>query len=369
MIHELLCNWLDLPPLPWPPNHYALLGLEPGQGSMDEIELRVLERMEKLRRYQLLHPDQATEGMNLLAQAMICLTDPESRLKYDRDRGLVARDAPAKPQRTKDQTKTSREQTKKTPQTSARTTNPVDIAPLELEPLPDEKSPPVEIQYREGLLLPDEIAFSERTDPELLSLPEDDEDYFEEFAETPLQELNQNVTEIDEPVRVSPRVRRRRLYQDLVRIRRITKIWERLRTYIDDPEQTFARRTETLDCITCLRELRQLLPTVSDLVGSPGQPGNLIAVICRQQLVAETIRSLIPSQRDALAQDCRNAQYLLLDRYNEVRAEVKRLTAKGFRRRVWAPMIRHIILYPEWLFLIMGITALVLAFVRSLPNG
>src|SRR5262245_9912014 len=89
MARDLLCQWLDLPSDPWPPHHYALLGLEPGQGSNDEIEQRVLERMEKLRHYQLMHPEAVTQGMNLLAQAMNDLTDANVRAAYDRERGIA----------------------------------------------------------------------------------------------------------------------------------------------------------------------------------------------------------------------------------------------------------------------------------------
>src|SRR5437588_738333 len=32
MSHELICAWLGLPPDPWPPDHYALLGLTPAAG-------------------------------------------------------------------------------------------------------------------------------------------------------------------------------------------------------------------------------------------------------------------------------------------------------------------------------------------------
>ena len=74
MGHELLCGWLEIAPDSWPPDYYALLGLPPGEGTTDEIEQRVLERMEKLRHYQLMHPELVTEGMNLLAQAMITLS-------------------------------------------------------------------------------------------------------------------------------------------------------------------------------------------------------------------------------------------------------------------------------------------------------
>ncbi len=84
---DLLCTWLNLPKAPWPPNYDLLLGLAWGQGSTEEIEHRVLERMEKLRQHQLMRPDAVTRGMNLLAQAMNCLTNPITRLEYDRTPG------------------------------------------------------------------------------------------------------------------------------------------------------------------------------------------------------------------------------------------------------------------------------------------
>ena len=84
----LLKKWLELKSEHWPPNHYALLGLNEGEGAADEIELRVLDRMERLRSYQLVHPDLVTEGMNRLAQALNCLTDLEAKKNYDQTLGL-----------------------------------------------------------------------------------------------------------------------------------------------------------------------------------------------------------------------------------------------------------------------------------------
>jgi hypothetical protein len=82
MDNDLLCTWLKLPAGCWPPDHYALLGLTPGERDARAIEARVHERMEILRRYQLANPDLATEAMNRLAQAMICLSDDRSRETY-----------------------------------------------------------------------------------------------------------------------------------------------------------------------------------------------------------------------------------------------------------------------------------------------
>src|SRR5438067_13081782 len=83
MSHELICSWLGLPPDSWPPDHYRLLGLEPGESDPERIEQRVHERLEMVRRYQLIRPEQVTEAMNRLAQAFVCLTDPKAKREYD----------------------------------------------------------------------------------------------------------------------------------------------------------------------------------------------------------------------------------------------------------------------------------------------
>jgi hypothetical protein len=83
MSHELICAWMGLPAGEWPPDHYRLLGLEPGESNRELIEHRVHERMDAVRRYQMTHPEQATEAMNRLAQAFVCLTEPHAKQRYD----------------------------------------------------------------------------------------------------------------------------------------------------------------------------------------------------------------------------------------------------------------------------------------------
>ena len=83
MSHELICEWLELPAGAWPPDHYRLLGLAPGESDAQLIEQRIHQRLESVRRYQMTHPDQATEAMNRLAQAYVCLTESASKKEYD----------------------------------------------------------------------------------------------------------------------------------------------------------------------------------------------------------------------------------------------------------------------------------------------
>src|SRR5262249_26387572 len=93
MSQNPICNWLGLPDDGWPPDHYKLLGLEPGESDAALIEQRVHQRLDSVRRYQMMHPDQATEAMNRLAQAFVCLTDPAARRAYD-EQMQIARPRP-----------------------------------------------------------------------------------------------------------------------------------------------------------------------------------------------------------------------------------------------------------------------------------
>src|SRR5438093_1194403 len=83
MTHDMICGWLGLPPGNWPPDHYTLLGLPPGEGNPERIDQEVHARLAKLRCYQISHPELATQAMNRLAQAFLCLTDPSAKKAYD----------------------------------------------------------------------------------------------------------------------------------------------------------------------------------------------------------------------------------------------------------------------------------------------
>ena len=79
MSQELICAWLGLPTDVWPPDHYSLLGLKPGEDNSELIEESVHQRLDMVRRYQMTNPEPATEAMNRIAQAFVCLTEPVSK--------------------------------------------------------------------------------------------------------------------------------------------------------------------------------------------------------------------------------------------------------------------------------------------------
>ncbi|MBY0514997.1 MAG: hypothetical protein K2P78_13910, partial [Gemmataceae bacterium] len=97
MDHNQVRSWLGLPPGPWPPDHYTLLGLPAGRADPAAVEPVVLDRMDRLRPHQLLHPELVTEGMNRLAQALIALTDPAEKAAYDAEFGFTSVTSPPPP--------------------------------------------------------------------------------------------------------------------------------------------------------------------------------------------------------------------------------------------------------------------------------
>jgi hypothetical protein len=88
MSRELICSILGIRPDSWPPDHYALIGLSPHEANPARVEIRVQELSAKLRSYQLAHPDDVTDALNRLAQALVCLTDPAARADYDSKRSV-----------------------------------------------------------------------------------------------------------------------------------------------------------------------------------------------------------------------------------------------------------------------------------------
>jgi len=316
MSHALLSSWLEVPASPWPPLPHALLGL-PAEGNQPaDVERQVLARMERLRQQQLTHPDEATEGMNLIAQAMIALTEPQklepinaTEFVFDDSAPLVELiDAPrALPAE----------------RPLIRAPLPVSL-PLAAEPI--EELYKVESEEADDALPARTMAVKRPADPH------------------------------------------RAIYADLVRVRRALTIWERLRLFVEEPERTFTRRTDTVAFMTCLSDLLPTLPSAADLVGTGSQPGHLIAALARQQLVVEMFRSLLPDQREALARDCRQAHLTLRDYYDDRRAEIRTRTRRNFARRYWYPLLRELKMRPEWVLLGVGVTALSIALLRSLPR-
>ena len=75
MNKDLLCTWLELAKADWPPDAWALLGLPKGEHDLPAIGSQQVQARMAKRCYQISFPEEATEGMNRLAEAFVTLTD------------------------------------------------------------------------------------------------------------------------------------------------------------------------------------------------------------------------------------------------------------------------------------------------------
>ncbi|QJW97767.1 hypothetical protein [Frigoriglobus tundricola] len=336
--HDRLRAWLGLPADgPWPPDHYALLGLVRGSGDLADIEARVLDRMELLRPHQLLHPEPVTEGMNRLAQALVCLTDPVGRADYDRELGIPA--APFE-----------------VVESEPAASEPLVEVPFEpgLVP-PDERRSPAYEVVQEPPPLPYEVVPTEPKGPPPLPSPR-------KTRRRPAR--GSGLTPI-ESTSVAP-ISRRAVYRRLAALRKALRAWENLRPVLGTPTELLATPVSVLLFVRALADARHALPEVKWAVRGPGTPGGVVAALVRLPHAIHAVRVLVPSQRQTVALDWRNG-------LDELRRERKRLRELAFIARprrsggAAARLVRELTRTPEWCLAGFALAALVFAFLRRNP--
>jgi hypothetical protein len=256
--------WLGLPPGPWPPDHYALLGLAPGAGDPAAVEGRVLERMERLRPHQLLHPEAVTEGMNRLAQALVCLTDPAARAAYDRGLGL-------------------------TPAFELVEDEPL-LAEVIDDAAPADPAPPYEVV--------DDGPRPNDTLP-LVGLPDD-------FAQRPPTPPHPPRAAARKPVKL----KRRALYRRLAALRKAVRAWEGLRPVLATPGEPLATPVAVLRLLRALADARAALPAVA-FATDGAAAGAVVRALVRLPTAPSAVRGLLPTQRMAVARDWHDGYALL----------------------------------------------------------
>lgn len=351
---ELLREWLSLPPGDWPPDHYSLIGLEPGTIPDDDpsqIEELALDRMECLRRHQIRHQDEVTEGMNRLALAMACLSDRISRRAYDISIGL-ADETPLDDEST---TEAELDEFEDSPESEELIVlelvedQPPDLTP---ESAPDSAGEPVLLEFSNDDESPDSSAGTgeQSSEPLVLTLDE------LELLEVDPAKLEQE-----------RRQQRRELYAGLAKIRATMRIWEQLRPYLKDHEAPITTRADVQTFTSALASLSRKIDDLGTIsgVGEPGQPGYRVVLLCRHHLALQTFRGFLPSQRLALSEDWQNGWLELRRRKRLLREEVRGLIHRGWRRRVGGPWVRKLVDAPEWMLIPASLAALVIALWRS----
>jgi hypothetical protein len=358
MDFELICSWLQLPAGSWPPDHYTLLGLAFGEADVAHIEQQVHERMAKVRCYQLPHPDAATEAMNRLAQALLCLTDPGAKKTYDANlRGLQL---PAR---------NGRPGESSTPGSEPRvanweTTPPPRSAQWEDAPPPlrvDWDNPPP-VRLTDGA----RDVFSDTAQPAqepVIGAP-----VTSEFAEAAATSAEPTASDpVVEAARVDSAARkglttRRALQARAIRTRQLLWAWQSAGKYLSQARRLLSRPREATELIDSMHSIRDLLQGFPPILGQAGQPGYLVLTLARQEIIVPVLQTLLPSQREALARDWQ-AGY---DRLTEHRRFLLH-ELRGVRRRgLWGRAVRVARLglrdYAGVILFLMGLVALNLAY-------
>jgi hypothetical protein len=313
---DLICSWLGLAPGEWPPDHYRLLGLKPGESDVQLIEQHVHQRLDALRGYQVRHPEHATEALNRLAQAFVCLTEPAAKERYDAD--LLGR--PVTPPKWKINPPT------------------MEVMPA-AEPPPAPESAPVNGRgLSTTLVLPPplpppaiEIQAATVTDPTpmpdtvVLSRPLPD-------PPPPVEKICPILEAARSPLARCGLGTRGAVMRRVRRTRELFETWGQAARYLGSVKRRTALKSpdEEKEFATVFARIARLCRRFPRILGEAGQPGCLVLSLARRHPAA-TYRSLEASQRDALRRDWQAGRDLLLahrDFLREQAGELRLMTPK-----------------------------------------
>jgi hypothetical protein len=321
MSHELICSWLGLPGEAWPPNHYRLLGLDPGESDVALIEQRVHQRLETVRRYQMTNPEQATEAMNRLAQAYVCLTDTSAKRAYDLTLP-IARSRPAPPP--------PPPVVKPQPRDPLvwLYTSEMDGPGAEVPPPPPVRVPPPPLPPP----IPARAAVAEVAEAvEVLEVVPREEP----LPPPPPAPPPEPVDPVLESARSAPVRRgigtRRALYKRVARTRHLLRLWHRMGKHLADPEKRLGKQ----DAAELKKTIEQAEEAVEDfpLLGEAGQPGYLIISLTTLDR-ARDLRNLTPRERESLERDWQAGLRFLEGHRDFLRAELRAYRRCGFGARL-----------------------------------
>jgi hypothetical protein len=373
MSHELICEWLKLPDGAWPPDHYTLLGLPPGHLDLAQIEQQVHDRLETVRRYQLTHPEPATEAMNRLASAFVCLTDPAAKKAYDLD--LLG-----DPMLPLDKEPGEAGETGEEPEPSVVLVATAPAPPA--EPVADLPMPATFARPLAQTDIP-AIRFQQGASPApaLPSVPLSTGAFPTVESSVAVPVLS--ATAVPAPQRVDPAVEaarrtpaarrglgtRRALYQRLAQARQLARAWEQAGKYLAWPKRRVIRATDAAELNAVLTNLRTLLRGFPPLLGEAGQPGYLVVSLARQPVIVPMFQTLLTPQREALARDWWAGRTFLSSHRDFLRQELRSLRKKGLLGRGARAVIWFIMDEPGKLLLLLALLAINVAIWRTVfPN-
>lgn len=336
-----------------------MLGLQPDELDVTRIEQQVHERMERVRRYQLTHPEIATDAMNRLAQALICLTDPAARKAYDATLA-AARAARSAPQLSP-VTAPPAEVPAQAPAIPVAPALPVAEAQTQLN-WQTSPPPPRSRSEQETITALDNLAATDDNTPALPPEPARNGVPIAAAASPHVPPADA----ASEAARWSSSARRglgtkRALYYRIAKTRQLLWAWDRVGKYLNEPKRELTRKAEGDDLSRQLRTVQELLRTFPPLLGEAGQPGCYVMALARQPMILPTLQTLVPSQRDRLAEDWTAGHKLLLAHRQFLRDELRSLRRKSGLARVLRTVRALLADNPGTILVVLAVMAVNLA--------
>ena len=361
MDHDLICSWLGLPPGTWPPDHYRLLGLAPGEDNAELIEQHVHERLDTVRCYQITHPEPATEAMNRLAQAFVCLTEPSSKRTYDAQLGIVARAAsPAADETLTPQANSIDWLPSPTPAAVAVTLPPSPTGVLKEEtatPMQTRLPPPLPI------VLPvveetEETPATPTSPPLAIPVPTPLP------TGLPLEPADPTLDAAHSGPAYRGIATRRGFFQRIALTRRLLRLWNELGKYISQPKRRLSRSADGPELTRLLDEITEALKGFPPLLGEAGQPGYLVLALTQVDTI-KVYQSFSPHQREALSRDWGAGIKLLTAHYNFLRQERRAMRKRPWRQRILRAAWSLIVDQPGIVLILLALLAINVALWRS----
>ena len=288
MNSELLCRWLGLSDPTWPPDPHTLLGVAADERDAGRIERQVHERMTKLRAYQIAHPEEATEGMNRVAQAFVQLMENGQPPSSPSELPVAASVSPGETIVDAAVSETFIER----PTRSDWQTAPPPVRRLTesgrvvmTAPLPE--PPPVDTLVRLGQESP-EARIGLRTLPAVIERVE--------------------------------------------RTRRLLHAWDRIGDFLRDPRRRL-KKSDAKVFIAGFAEVGKEMDRYPAIVGRPGKPGYRVVAMGRLQMSPEMFRAVDEVQRELLAIDWIHGRRVLFAHRKYLRVLFKRLRHRGWMLR------------------------------------
>jgi hypothetical protein len=306
MNRHILCTWLGLPDHDWPPDHRLLLGLQPGQEDPAQIEQSVHERLAKLRCYQLSHPEEATEGMNRLAQAYIFLTEELARKTCPSLSQPICPASPNPPAETASTTT----QTNGTDQDWQATTPPVRTAPQNASPTVEQGGP-----YLATQVVPSTQAPSAPCPPPI-------------EAPDLIIELAQHSREARRGLGTLAK-----LIGRIDHTRQLLIAWKKAGAYLSKPRRKITKLNEERDLERRLNNVFEQIQDYPGFVGQPGHPGYRVVAMARLEMTALMFKTLDSQQRQHLAKDWKAGYAVLLSHRKFLRQRFKTMRREGIHLR------------------------------------